>query len=99
MASIGPGPMRAGSPPLTAVAMTRARGVRFSRAATSPVTSTAAAAPSFSGQEFPAVTLPPPRNAGGSAASRSREVSQRGPSSVSTRVPSASGTPAISRAV
>ena len=45
-----------------------------------------AAAPSFSGLELPAVTVPPSLKTGGSFARRSSEVSRRGPSSASTTV-------------
>ena len=59
----------------------RARGLRpRSRAFSSDMTSTAAA-PSLSGHELPAVTLPPGLNAGLSFASVSTVVPARGPSS------------------
>ena len=45
---------------------------------------TTAAAPSFSGHEFPAVTLPPGLNTGSSAASFSSVDDARGPSSADT---------------
>ena len=45
-----------------------------------------AAAPSFSGLELPAVTVPPSLKTGGSFARRSSDVSRRGPSSASTTV-------------
>ena len=45
---------------------------------------TTAAAPSLSGDELPAVTLPVGSNTGFSAASFSSDVSARGPSSLST---------------
>ena len=48
--------------------------------------STSAAAPSFTPGALPAVVAPSFENTGGSAASRSAEVSRRGPSSVSTTV-------------
>jgi hypothetical protein len=51
------------------------------------MTSTAAA-PSLSGQELPAVTLPSGRKAGGNSASFSRVVLGRGPSSASISRPS-----------
>ncbi len=56
-----------------------------------------AAAPSFSGHEFPAVTLPLGRNAGLSELSFSSVVSGRGPSSAETSVPSGVVTGVISR--
>jgi hypothetical protein len=57
----------------------------------------AAAAPSLSGQEFPAVTPPPPSKASGSSDSFSSDELARGPSSFSTLVPSGSVTGSISR--
>ena len=54
--------------------------------------SSTAAAPSLSGLELPAVTVPSAANTGRSAASRSRLVSARGPSSTTTsRSPSTDG--------
>ena len=67
-----------------------------SRARVSLITTTAAA-PSFSGQLFPAVTSPSGRNAGLSWESFSRVVSGRGPSSLDTTVPSGVVTGTISR--
>jgi hypothetical protein len=75
----------------------RARGDRPSSLAfVSDMTSTAAA-PSFSGHELPAVTLPPSLNAGSSSASFSSVELGRGPSSFATTVPSVSVTGTISR--
>jgi hypothetical protein len=65
----------------------RASGViPSSRARLSLITITAAA-PSFSGQEFPAVTSPSGRNTGFSAASTSAVVPARGQSSTATTCP------------
>ena len=58
---------------------------------------TRAAAPSFSGQAFPAVTRPSGRNAGFSAARPSSVVPGRGESSVLITVPSGKVTGVISR--
>ncbi len=70
----------------TVEATIRAIGVRpSSRAFSSDITSTAAA-PSLSGHELPAVTVPSGRNAGRSCASTSIVVPGRGPSSASTTV-------------
>ena len=60
------------------------------------MTSTAAA-PSFSGQELPAVTLPSSLKTGSSSASFSSVDEARGPSSLETTVPSGSVTGTISR--
>jgi hypothetical protein len=62
----------------------------------SDITSTAAA-PSLSGQELPAVTLPPSLNAGSSCESFSSVELARGPSSFATTVPSGRVTGTISR--
>ena len=62
----------------------------------SDITSTAAA-PSFSGHELPAVTLPSSLNAGSSSESFSSVELARGPSSFATTVPSGSVTGTISR--
>src|SRR6476661_3870420 len=64
----------------------RASGVNPCAAAQSSEASTSAAAPSFTPGAFPAVVAPSLLNTGFSAASRSAEVSRRGPSSVSTTV-------------
>ena len=58
---------------------------------------TTAAAPSFSGQALPAVTLPSGLNAGCRVASFSTVVPARGPSSLVTTVPSGVVTGMISR--
>src|SRR5919198_683562 len=66
----------------------RARGWSpISLALVSDMRSTAAA-PSLSGQEFPAVTLPSSLKAGGNSASFSSVELGRGPSSFATSVPS-----------
>jgi len=75
----------------------RARGFKPSSPAFASDMISAAAAPSFSGHELPAVTPPPPSKASGSEASFSRVEDARGPSSLSTTVPSGSVTGAISR--
>ncbi len=62
---------------------------RPSSAARSSEVITSAAAPSFSGQAFPAVTLPSGLKAGCSSLSFSYVEDGRGPSSASTTVPSA----------
>ena len=59
----------------------RASGSRPSSRALAPEAMSSAAAPSLSGEELPAVTVPPSRKAGFSAASFSSELSARGPSS------------------
>ena len=51
-----------------------------------------AAAPSFSGQQLPAVTVPSGRNTGWSWETFSSDVPGRGPSSAETTVPSGSVT-------
>ena len=91
-ASIGPRPMISGSRALTPEEMKRAIGVSpSSRARVSLITITAAA-PSFSGQALPAVTVPSGRNTGFSSASFSLVVPARMPSSLATvtGLPSAS---------
>ena len=75
----------------------RASGVRPSSLALVSLMTTTAAAPSFSGQALPAVTLPSGRNTGLSSASFSTVVPARGPSSFETTVPSLSVTGVISR--
>jgi len=76
--------MISGSTPETADARMRARGWTPSSRARSRDMTTTAAAPSFSGQALPAVTLPPGLNAGSSAASFSSVDEARGPSSAAT---------------
>ena len=63
-ASIGPSPMISGDSPDTPVATMRANGVRPSSRAFTSLMMTTAAAPSFSGQAFPAVTVPLGRKTG-----------------------------------
>ncbi len=58
---------------------------------------TTAAAPSFSGQQLPAVTVPSGRNTGLSADTASSVTPGRGPSSVLTTRPSGRVTGTISR--
>ena len=97
IAQIGATPMYSGSFAAVADAMIRARGLRPSSfALVSDITSTAAA-PSFSGHELPAVTLPSSLNAGSSCDSFSSVELARGPSSFATTVPSGSVTGTISR--
>src|SRR5690349_14400208 len=96
IAPIGATPISSGSLPWVAAVMIRARGVRPSSLALASLISSTAAAPSFSGQELPAVTPPPPK-ASGSSASFSRVEEARGPSSFDTTVPSARVTGTISR--
>ena len=77
VAPIGPRPMTSGEQPATAIERIRASGVRpWSFAYSSDVTSTADA-PSVSGEEVPAVTVPVSRNAGFSPASASLLVPGR----------------------
>ena len=75
----------------------RARGVRPSSLARVSDMISTAAAPSLSGHELPAVTLPSSRNAGFSSDSFSSVELARGPSSLATTVPSGSVTGTISR--
>ncbi len=90
MASMGPRPMISGLRPVTPLATMRASGVRPSSAALVSDMTTTAAAPSFSGQALPAVTVPSGRNTGFSCDSFSTVVPARMPSSVLTTVPSGS---------
>ena len=83
---------------LTPVATIRASGVRPSSPARWSLMITTAAAPSLSGQQLPAVTVPSGRKTGFRAATASRVVPGRGPSSVLTTVPSGRVTGAISAA-
>ena len=76
--------MISGSTPETDDAMMRARGSMPSSWARVPLMTTTAAAPSFRGHEFPAVTFPPGLNTGSSSASFSTVDSRRGPSSRAT---------------
>lgn len=63
-ASIGPKPMISGDSPLTPVDTMRASGVKPNSLALVSLVITTAAAPSLSGQAFPAVTVPFGRKAG-----------------------------------
>ena len=67
VASTGPRPMISGLSPLTPVVTIRASGVSPSSAARVSLMITTAAAPSFSGQQLPAVTVPSARKTGLSA--------------------------------
>ena len=75
----------------------RASGVMPSSAALRSLITMTAAAPSLSGQQFPAVTVPSGRKTGFSAATFSIVVPGRGPSSAATTEPSGSVTGVISR--
>ncbi len=77
--------------------MIRARGFRPSALARSSDITSTAAAPSFSGQELPAVTLPSSLKTGSSWDSFSSVELGRGPSSLATVAPSGSSTGTISR--
>ena len=79
-------PITRGGTPATPIERMRAIGSRPWALAKSGEATSSAAAPSFSGLELPAVTVPPSWKTGGSFASRSIEVSRRGPSSASTTV-------------
>ncbi len=88
-ASTGPRPKNCGSTPVTALARIRASGSRPVARSPSSSTRRSAAAPSFSGEEFPAVTVPPAvRNTGFSLDSDSRDDVSR---IVSSRARSTSG--------
>ncbi len=97
MAPTGPRPMISGSRPDTPLAMIRASGVIPSSRALVSLITTTAAAPSLSGQAFPAVTVPPSRKTGLSWDRPSSVVPGRGPSSLVTMVPSGRVTGMISR--
>ena len=73
--------MISGSTPETDDAMIRARGRDAELDARVSLITTTAAAPSFSGHEFPAVTFPPGLKRARAAASFSSVDSRRGPSS------------------
>ncbi len=95
-------PITSGSQPETATERTSASGSRpCSPAKRSDVTSTAAA-PSVSGDEVPAVTVPSRTNAGSSAASPASVVSGRGqpssPTPATVTISSASRPPATAAA-
>ena len=96
-ASTGPRPMISGDRPETPVDTIRASGVRPSSAARVSDMITTAAAPSLSGQQLPAVTVPCSRNTGFSPETPSRVTPGRGPSSRLTTVPSGVVTGMISR--
>ena len=81
VAPIGPIPITLGSTPNVADVTTRASGVQPCFAAAAALQTSSAAAPSLSGDEFPAVTVPFALNAGLSFASDSIVVSGRGGSS------------------
>src|SRR5438046_1354966 len=72
-----------GQPAPPAAAPPTMRTIAFSPSASarSSLMTSTAAAPSFSPDELPAVTVPPFRKTGGSFASASNDVSGRGPSS------------------
>ena len=89
--------MISGLSPETPDETIRASGVTPSSRALASLITTTAAAPSLSGQELPAVTVPPSRKAGASEESFSSDVSGRGPSSRDTTVPSGRVTGMISR--
>ena len=89
--------MNSGSSAETPVATTLAMGLTPSSFAFWSDISTTAAAPSLSGQELPAVTLPFSRKAGCSCASTSIVVPGRGLSSLLKSSPFGSGTGTISR--
>ena len=80
-AGTGPMPITRGSTPATALPTKAPSGSMPSACARSSLAITSAAAPSLIPLEFPAVTVPPSRNAGFSAASFSAFVSGRGCSS------------------
>ena len=86
MAGTGPTPMTRGATPALAAPLTRASGSSPYRSTAASEASSRAAAPSLMPDALPAVTLPPARKAGLSAASDSAVVLARGCSSVSTTV-------------
>ena len=69
MAGTGPMPMIPGGTPATAKCRKYARDLAAPARAVSPAIITTAAAPSFTGDEFPAVTVPVGSNTGFSDAS------------------------------
>jgi len=89
--------MISGLSPLTPLETIRARGVTPNSFALVELITTTAAAPSFNGQAFPAVIVPPRRKTGFSCDSFSMVVPGRGPSSLATTVPSGRVTGMISR--
>src|SRR6266568_414523 len=86
-ASTGANPKNCGSPAAAPRPATRASGGRPVMASAAALPSSAADAPSLSGEELPAVTVPPGRNTGFSFASRSSVVSVRMDSSRSRPAP------------
>ena len=102
VAGIGPRPIVRGSTPAAAEETIRTSDGRPSSRALRSLIRRTAAAPSLMPLAFPAVTVPPSRNAGRSFASASRDVSARGGSSLETVRPSpaveGSGTGTISSA-
>src|SRR5436305_605987 len=76
-----------GSTPASPNDTNRARGSSPSREQAASLATSTTAAPSQIWLEFPAVTFPSGRNAGGSAARASAEVSARGVSSSASNVP------------
>jgi hypothetical protein len=99
-AGIGPRPMISGRIAATKEATMRARGSRPSSLARSSLMTSTAAAPSLSGQELPAVTVPPSLKAAFSPARTSMVVPGRGPSSL-VIVPASTSTwlPSLSASV
>ena len=89
--------MISGSRAVTPVERMRASGRRPSSFARVSLITTTAAAPSFRGQELPAVTRPLSRNAGWRVASTSIVVPGRGPSSLAKVSPLGRGMGMISR--
>ena len=89
--------MISGDSPVSPVETIRASGCSPSSATTRSETTTTAAAPSLSGQQLPAVTVPSGRNTGSSPARASAVTPGRGPSSALTVVPSASTSGVMSR--
>ena len=83
-AGTGPIPIIRGGTPAAALLIHLAIGFNLNSCAFSALINKTAAAPSFSPDEFPAVTLPSFRNAGRRDASFSKVVSRRGRSSCST---------------
>ena len=81
VAGTGPIPMIEGSTPTTSLSPIHASGVRPRSRAADSAASTSDAAPSVMPEEFPACTVPPSRNTGGSLARSCSVVSARGCSS------------------
>ena len=96
-AATGPRPMISGDSAVTPDDTIRASGAMPSSAALTSLITITAAAPSLSGQQLPAVTVPSGRKTGFSAATFSIVVPGRGPSSAETTVPSGRVTGVISR--